>query len=82
MSRAVLKQEWVCEVCGISGATEFVQNADLFSVIYAIENHHDRLAQELAPHCRFDIHKVRVRNPELMDIYAWNRLVASLKRPI
>jgi hypothetical protein len=76
----VKKQEWVCEVCGLSGAIEHTENADVMSIVHQLEDHHDRLASKLAPHCRFNVHKVRIRNSELMDIYEWNRLVASLER--
>jgi hypothetical protein len=75
------KQEWVCEVCGLSGVVQHDEHTDVLSVVYAIEDHHDHLARQHAPHCRFDVHKVRVRNSELTDIYAWNRLCASLEKP-
>lgn len=74
-----MKQEWVCEVCGLSGAAEYQTSDGVFAVVHSIENHHDRLAKLQAPHCHFDVHKVRVRNPELMDIYAWNRMVSSIQ---
>ncbi len=74
------KQHWVCEVCGISGAVEHGDDAGVMEVINALENQHDRLAKLYAPHCRFDIHKVRVHNPELMDQYAWNRSVAEIQQ--
>lgn len=67
-------------MCGLSGVVEHEEHADVLTVVRAIENHHDRLAHNLAPHCRFDLGRIRVRNPELMDIYAWNRMVASLDR--
>jgi hypothetical protein len=70
---------WVCEVCGLSGATEAGPHADTISAVYAIADHHDRLAKRLAPLCRFDLYKVKVRNPRLMDEYEWNRLVASIE---
>jgi hypothetical protein len=76
-----MKQEWVCEGCGLSGAVDYEPtNGDVFSVVHAIEDHHNRLAERHASHCRFDVHKVRVRNPSLMDEFAWNRFVASVTR--
>ena len=74
------RQEWACEVCGISGTVHYKPDDGVFAVVHAIEHHHDRLAQQYAPHCRFDVHKVRVRNRELMDVYSWNRWVETLKR--
>lgn len=75
-----MKQEWVCESCGLNGSVQVSEHANPFSVVYAIENHHEKLAAAFAPHCLFDVHKVRVRNPELMDEFAWNRFVASVGR--
>lgn len=82
MNRQNKPQEWVCEVCGISGTTYYKADAGPFEVVYAIEAHHDRLAKEHAPYCTFDVHRVRVRNPALMDPYAWNRFVARQQRDL
>jgi hypothetical protein len=79
------KQEWVCEVCGLSGAVEHEEQADAVAVVYLIADHHDSLATRHVPAkailpCRFDLRKVRVRNDALMDVYEWNRLVASIEK--
>ena len=74
------RQEWVCESCGLSGAVNHEENADAVSVAYLIADHHDRLAKKYSPDCRFDLRKVKVRNPHLMDEYEWNRLVASIEK--
>jgi len=74
-----VKQEWVCEVCGLNGAVQYREDAGVFEVVYAIEDHHNRLAAQYAPHCHFDVHKVRVKGEDV-DEYEWNRLVASLER--
>lgn len=73
-------QRWACEVCGLSGTVHYRAADGVFSIVHAIEDHHERLAHEFAPHCKFDVHRVRVHNPELMDEYAWNRFVATLQR--
>jgi len=70
-----MKQQWMCEVCGLSGAIEYSDGAGVMEVVHALESHHDRLASEHAPYCRFDTHRVRVKSDD-MDIYEWNRLVA------
>jgi hypothetical protein len=80
MSKKLKKQWWVCEGCGLSGATEYDPNAGVFTVVHRIRDHHERLASSFAPTCHFDIDQTRVHNPELMDEFAWNRLVAEIER--
>jgi hypothetical protein len=74
------KQEWVCEGCGLSGVADYESGDGVFSVVRAIREHHETLASKYAPTCHFDIDQVRVRNPELMDEYAWNRRVAEIRK--
>lgn len=73
------KQEWVCEGCGLSGKTEYT-DTDVRAVVRAIQNHHDTLAKKYSPKCRLDVYKVRVRNPELVDEFEWNRMVAKIEK--
>ena len=74
------KQEWVCEGCGLSGKTEYEPETGAFAVVHAIRDHHETLASKYAPLCHFDVDQVRVRNSQLTDEYAWNRLVAEIGR--
>jgi hypothetical protein len=69
------KQDWFCEKCGLSGVVPHQEKEDVISVVLRIEAHHKRLARG----CEFDLAKVRVRNPDLMDVYAWNRMIANWK---
>lgn len=73
------KQEWVCEGCGLSGATKFNPGDGVFAAFYAIRDHHETLASKYAPLCHFDVNMVRVRNPDF-DKYEWNRLVAEIEK--
>jgi hypothetical protein len=74
------KQSWVCEDCGLTGATEYDPREGVFAVVRALRDHHETLASKYAPTCHFDIDRVRVRNPELMDEYEWNRSVVEIER--
>jgi hypothetical protein len=79
MAAPTNRQEWVCEGCGLSGTTEY-EVKDVLSVFRALRDHHERLASKYAPLCHFDPDQVRVRNPEMIDEYAWNRLVGEIER--
>jgi hypothetical protein len=76
----VKDQEWVCEGCGLSGKVKYKSQDGVFAVVNEIRAHHERLASKYAPLCHFDIDQTRVRNPELMDVYAWNRTVAEIEK--
>lgn len=64
----------------MSGATQYRADGDVFSAFRAIRDHHETLASKHAPLCHFDVDKVRVRNSAMMDIYEWNRLVATIEK--
>lgn len=75
------KQEWVCEGCGLNGTVEYDPlRGDVLSVVRELRKHHETLASKYAPSCHFDFLQVRVHNPDMMDQYAWNRLVAEIER--
>jgi hypothetical protein len=75
------KQEWVCEGCGLHGTVTYdSERGDVLSVLRALRDHHETLASKYAPLCHFDVDRVRVRNDALMDVYAWNRLVAKIEK--
>jgi hypothetical protein len=79
--KALRKQEWVCEGCGLSGAVTYADPAgDVFAVFRLVRDHHESLASKYAPLCHFDVDQVRVRNNAVMDVYAWNRLVAKIEK--
>lgn len=73
-----LKQEWVCEGCGLSGTVKYEAGGDVFAVFRLIRDHHERLASQHAPLCHFDADQTRVRNG--VDVYAWNRLVVEIEK--
>jgi len=75
------RQEWVCEGCGLSGTVTYDSGCgDVFSVIRAIRDHHETLASKYALLCHFDMDQTSVRNDDLMDVYAWNRLIAEIEK--
>jgi hypothetical protein len=74
------KQEWVCEGCGLSGTVTFTPSTDVLSVMRLLRDHHETLASKYAPLCHYDMDRMRVRNDAVMDVYAWNRLVAKIEK--
>ena len=74
-----MKQNWLCEDCGMSGVVTVPDHADVMSVVHEIRKHHDRLAAEHAPNCIFNTRVVRVKTDD-EDIYAWNRRVAEAEK--
>lgn len=79
-NKKMLRQEWICEGCGLAGTTQYDPDAGVFDVVRQIRNHHENLASRYAPTCHFDIDQTRVRNPRLLDQYEWNRLVSEIGR--
>ena len=77
-----MRQPWVCESCGLSGAVTLPEHADVWTGVRAIEYQHDRVAAKYAPSCHFKAAKVRVHNPAEMDEFAWNRLVAEIEKRV
>jgi hypothetical protein len=75
-----MKQEWVCEDCGLNGVVEYRPHEGVFAVVHAIRDQHETLAAKYAPLCHFDIDRTRVRNSKTMDEFGWNRLVAQIER--
>lgn len=75
-----MKQHWVCEDCGLGGAIDHKENADVIAIVHALRDHHETLASKYAPTCHFNIDRVRVRNDALTNEYEWNRFVAGIEQ--
>jgi hypothetical protein len=72
--------EWVCEGCGLSGKTEYLEDEGAFAAVHAIRTHHADLVMRLSVGCLFNIDRLRVRNPRTMDVFAWNRYVVEIEK--
>lgn len=64
------EQDWFCEKCNRHGTALIGKHDSMITVVQTIFAQHSLDN----PSCAFDMHRVRVRNPEMMSVQAWERM--------
>lgn len=70
-----MKQQWFCESCLEDGSVSITLNADIWSVVNKIEDHH----RKKSPSCPIGVCGLRVRNREVMSLAEWRKMRAALR---